>query len=130
MKYTIGTRAFPVAGPRVWNSPPAEQALHQHRRCRASAILPTTKNLSIPIIISSSRRLIICNLSVVFHEMQLWSSGVGKLIKEVMSMNGQLDIVEDCMRKVDDKMENMREALSSQVDKALTEVNISMNITD
>jgi len=54
------------------------------------------------------------------------NSGVGKLIKEVMRMNGRLDIVEDCMRKVDDKMEKMREALIRQMDKALTEVNKSM----
>jgi len=52
--------------------------------------------------------------------------GVEKLIKEVMRMNERLDIFEDCMRKVDDKTEKMREALSSQVDKALTEVNKSM----
>jgi len=53
-------------------------------------------------------------------------SGVVKLIKEVMRMNGRLDIVEDCMRKADEKMEKLRAALSSQVDKALTEVNKSM----
>jgi len=45
-------------------------------------------------------------------------SGIGKLIKEVMRINERLNIVEDCMRKVDEKMEKMRNALSSQVDKA------------
>jgi len=43
-----------------------------------------------------------------------------------MRVNERLDIIEDCMRKVDDKMKKMREALSSQMDKALTEVNKSM----
>jgi len=33
------------------------------------------------------------------------NSVVGKLIKEVMRMNEQLDICDDCVSKVDDKME-------------------------
>jgi len=54
---TIGTRAFPVASPRVWNSLPAD--ITSHRRCR-----PSAKTLSIPTIIFSSHHLIICTLSV------------------------------------------------------------------
>jgi len=37
------------------------------------------------------------------------NSGVGKLIKEVMRMNDRLDIVEDCVRTADDKIEKMKE---------------------
>jgi len=52
---TIDTRAFTVANPRVWNS-------HASRHYIGTVAVdhpPTTKNLSIPIVILSSHRLII-----------------------------------------------------------------------
>jgi len=58
---TIGTQAFPVAGPRVWSSLPCSR---HYIDTVAVDLPPTTKNLSIPTIIYSSHRLIICNLSV------------------------------------------------------------------
>ena len=51
-----------------------------------------------------------------------YNSSVGKLIKEVMRTNKRLDIVEDCVRKVDDKMEKMRQGYSAQMDKIMSEV--------
>lgn len=50
------------------------------------------------------------------------NSGVGKLIEEVMRTNERLDIVEDCVRKVDDKLEKMKEGFSTQIDKVMSEV--------
>jgi len=55
------------------------------------------------------------------------NSSVGKLIKEVMRMNERLDMVEDCVRKVEDKMEKMREGFSTQLDKVTSEVNKNRN---
>jgi len=54
---TIGTRAFPVANPRVWNSLPSAPSLSTFRQ-----VASTTKNLSILTIISASHHLIICTL--------------------------------------------------------------------
>ena len=39
-----------------------------------------------------------------------------------MRISEQLDIFEDCVRKVDDRREKVREGFSTQLDKVLSEV--------
>jgi len=40
------------------------------------------------------------------------NSGVGKILKEVMKMQQRIVVVEDCVRKVDEKMEKIINELS------------------
>lgn len=55
------------------------------------------------------------------------NSGVGKMLKVVIKMQERLDIVEDYVRKVDDKIAKMRESIFTEVNKAIEMVNKNMN---
>jgi len=39
------------------------------------------------------------------------NSGVGKMLKVVMKMQQRMDVVEDCVRKVDEKIEKIRDGI-------------------
>jgi len=54
------------------------------------------------------------------------NSGVGKMLKVVMKMQERMDVVEDCVRKVDEKKENIRDGIMSEMNKAFEKVNKNM----
>lgn len=54
------------------------------------------------------------------------NSGVGKMLKVVIKMQERLDVVEDYVRKVDEKMVKMKEGILSEMNKALETVNRNM----
>jgi hypothetical protein len=60
------------------------------------------------------------------------NSSVGKLLKEVMKMQDRVDIVEDCVRKMDEKMVAFKNDINKRFDSALAEVhqNISETIKE
>ena len=53
--------------------------------------------------------------------------GVDKLIKEVMKIRNRLEDVEDCVKKMNDKVEKLREGFNTQLDNVILEVNRTKN---
>jgi len=54
------------------------------------------------------------------------NSGVGKMLKVVMKMQVRMDVVEDCVRKVDEKIEKIRDGIMTEMNKAFEKVNKNM----